>query len=116
MVPVGCRLRVADDTRPWQEGKCLIFDDTVEHEAWNDSDQMRGTLLLDFLRPGITDYASLRFRNEGEILKGSSDPDREYMEKIHPEKMRLGLEYVRTRSFLTDIEVILQTFFAVFGR
>jgi lipopolysaccharide/colanic/teichoic acid biosynthesis glycosyltransferase len=68
------------------------------------------------VRPGITDYASLRFRNEGEILKGSSDPDREYMERIHPEKMRLGLEYVRTRSFLTDIEVIVQTFFAVFGR
>lgn len=56
VVPPGCRLRVADESREWQEGKCLIFDDTVEHEAWNDSDQTRGTLLLDFLRPGITDF------------------------------------------------------------
>lgn len=58
VVPGGCRLRVADETREWQEGKCLVFDDTVEHEAWNDSDQMRGTLLLDFLRPGITEFTA----------------------------------------------------------
>jgi aspartyl/asparaginyl beta-hydroxylase (cupin superfamily) len=54
VVPSCCRLRVASDTRTWQEGRCLIFDDTVEHEAWNDSDLPRGVLLLDFLRPGIT--------------------------------------------------------------
>ncbi len=58
VVPDGCRLRVADETRCWEEGKCLIFDDTVEHEAWNDSDQMRGTLLLDFLRPGVTEFTT----------------------------------------------------------
>jgi aspartyl/asparaginyl beta-hydroxylase (cupin superfamily) len=53
-VPKGCRLRVAGETRPWEEGRCLAFDDTVEHEAWNDSDLPRGVLLLDFLRPGIS--------------------------------------------------------------
>lgn len=53
VVPTGCRLRVAADTRAWQEGRCLVFDDTVEHEAWNDSDRPRGVLLLDFLRPGV---------------------------------------------------------------
>jgi lipopolysaccharide/colanic/teichoic acid biosynthesis glycosyltransferase len=63
--------------------------------------------------PGITDYASVRFPNEGEILKGSTDPDRDYMEKIHPEKMRLSLEYVRQRSLLTDFKVIAQTFLAI---
>jgi lipopolysaccharide/colanic/teichoic acid biosynthesis glycosyltransferase len=63
--------------------------------------------------PGITDYASVRFPNEGEILKGSADPDRDYMEKIHPEKMRLSLEYVRQRSLMTDLKVILQTFLAI---
>jgi lipopolysaccharide/colanic/teichoic acid biosynthesis glycosyltransferase len=63
--------------------------------------------------PGITDYASVRFPNEGEILKGSTDPDRDYMEKIHPEKMRLSLEYVRNRSLLTDLKVILQTSLAI---
>ena len=63
--------------------------------------------------PGITDYASVRFPNEGEILKGSTDPDRDYMEKIHPEKMRLSLEYVRQRSLITDLKVIAQTFLAI---
>jgi lipopolysaccharide/colanic/teichoic acid biosynthesis glycosyltransferase len=64
--------------------------------------------------PGITDYASVRFPNEGEILKGSTDPDRDYMEKIHPEKMRLSLEYVRNRSLLTDFRVIAETANAIF--
>lgn len=64
--------------------------------------------------PGITDYASVRFPNEGEILKGSTDPDRDYMEKIHPEKMRLSLEYVRNRSLATDLKVIAQTALAIF--
>jgi lipopolysaccharide/colanic/teichoic acid biosynthesis glycosyltransferase len=63
--------------------------------------------------PGITDYASVRFPNEGEILKGSIDPDRDYMEKIHPEKMRLSLEYVRNRSLLTDLKVLAQTAAAI---
>ena len=66
------------------------------------------------VRPGITDYASLRFSNEGEILRGSTDPDKDYMQKIHPEKMRLGLEYVRTRSFWGDIKIILQTIAVMF--
>ena len=65
------------------------------------------------VRPGITDYASLRFPNEGEILKGSIDPDKDYMEKIHPEKMRLSLEYVRTRSMGLDIKIIFQTLAAI---
>lgn len=65
--------------------------------------------------PGITDYASVRFPNEGEILKGSTDPDRDYMEKIHPEKMRLSLEYVRNRSLLTDFKVLAQTAAAIFS-
>ena len=65
--------------------------------------------------PGITDYATVRFPNEGEILKGSTDPDRDYMEKIHPEKMRLSLQYVRNRSLLTDFKVLAQTAAAIFS-
>jgi len=68
------------------------------------------------VQPGITDYASLRFPNEGEILRGSTDPDKDYMEKIHPEKMRLSLEYIKTRSFLLDIKIILKTIQAIFIR
>jgi lipopolysaccharide/colanic/teichoic acid biosynthesis glycosyltransferase len=66
------------------------------------------------VRPGITDPASLRFVNHGEILKGSTDPQRVYFEKIHPEKMRLSLEYFRTRSFWMDIKIILKTVAATF--
>jgi lipopolysaccharide/colanic/teichoic acid biosynthesis glycosyltransferase len=64
--------------------------------------------------PGITDYASIHFPNEGELLRGSANPDRDYMEKIHPEKMRLSLEYVRRRSLRTDLAVLARTFAAVF--
>lgn len=64
--------------------------------------------LLD-VRPGITDWASIQFRNEGEILRGSADPHQTYREKIRPEKIRLGLEYVRNHSFLTDCRIIVNT-------
>jgi beta-hydroxylase len=53
IVPEGdCKLRVGDETRSWEEGKCLVFDDTTEHEAWNRTDKVRVVLLLDVMRPG----------------------------------------------------------------
>jgi lipopolysaccharide/colanic/teichoic acid biosynthesis glycosyltransferase len=66
------------------------------------------------VRPGITDWASIKFRNEGEILRGSLDPHQTYREKIRPEKIRLGLEYVRKHSFLTDCKIILDTVKVIF--
>jgi len=66
------------------------------------------------VRPGITDYASLKFKNEAEILKGSSNPDKDYLEKIAPEKTRLGLEYVRNSSLLLDVKIIFITIRAIF--
>ena len=65
------------------------------------------------VKPGITDYASLRFRDEGEILRGSTNPDKDYLEKIHPEKMRLSLEYVRTHSTWMDCKIVASTVAAV---
>lgn len=59
--------------------------------------------------PGITDWASMRFHNEGEILKGSPDPHQTYREKIRPEKIRLGLEYVQKRSFWVDLQILIGT-------
>jgi lipopolysaccharide/colanic/teichoic acid biosynthesis glycosyltransferase len=67
------------------------------------------------VRPGMTDLASLQFANEGEILKGSTDPDRDYMLRIHPHKMRLALEYVRSQSLFTDLKILLSTVAAVLG-
>jgi lipopolysaccharide/colanic/teichoic acid biosynthesis glycosyltransferase len=61
------------------------------------------------VRPGITDYASLVFRNEGEILRGSEDPDKDYLEKIAPAKARLGLIYVHTRSLWLDLKILIAT-------
>jgi ornithine lipid ester-linked acyl 2-hydroxylase len=51
VIPDNCAIRVGDTTRSWQEGKCLIFDDTWEHEAWNKSERTRVILLLDFKAP-----------------------------------------------------------------
>ncbi len=65
------------------------------------------------VRPGITDYASVRFRDEGEILRGSQNPDKDYFEKIHPEKMRLSLEYIRKQSLWLDCQILAMTLAAV---
>ena len=67
------------------------------------------------VRPGITDFASLRFRNEGEILKGSTDPDRDYLEKIAPHKIRLGLYYVRHYSLVVDAKILVATLLSLVG-
>ena len=61
------------------------------------------------VRPGLTDYASVWNSNEGEILRGSQDPEKDYMEKIKPEKIRLQLKYVKNHSFWVDLTIILQT-------
>lgn len=70
------------------------------------TDRERGLLTV---QPGITDWASIRFRNEGEILKGSSDPDADYMRLIHPEKVNLGLKYAESVSLTTDVGILLHT-------
>ena len=55
IVPPDCRFRVGNETREWEEGKILIFDDAIEHEAWNDSDQDRVVLIFDIWRPELSD-------------------------------------------------------------
>jgi aspartate beta-hydroxylase len=56
IVPGNCgALRVGNEERPWVEGKLLIFDDTIEHEAWNNSDQERVILLFEIWRPEISE-------------------------------------------------------------
>jgi Sugar transferases involved in lipopolysaccharide synthesis len=65
------------------------------------------------VRPGITDWASIKFRDEDELLRGSTDPHRAYHELIRPEKIRLGLRYVRVHSFVIDLQILFWTFVAV---
>jgi aspartyl/asparaginyl beta-hydroxylase (cupin superfamily) len=54
IVPPGCRFRVGGETREWQEGTAWVFDDTIEHEAWNDSDAPRAILIFDVWNPELT--------------------------------------------------------------
>lgn len=65
------------------------------------------------VRPGITDPASIRYRNENELLAQVEDPERYYREVIMPDKLRLNLEYVHTMSFWNDIRFIFSTFRAI---
>jgi lipopolysaccharide/colanic/teichoic acid biosynthesis glycosyltransferase len=66
--------------------------------------------------PGITDPASIVFSDEGEILKGSTNPDLRYSQIIRPWKSRLALAYIDHRSFWIDIQLIVLTVVAMFSR
>ena len=66
------------------------------------------------VKPGLTDFASLWNFHESDILKGSSDPEKTYQEKIRPTKIKLQMEYVRNRSFLLDLKIIIKTIMKIF--
>lgn len=67
------------------------------------------------VRPGITDLASIEFRNESELLAHSSDPERTYVEQILPAKLHHAQQYVRTRSLWLDLRLIAWTALAILG-
>jgi aspartyl/asparaginyl beta-hydroxylase (cupin superfamily) len=54
IVPEGCGFRCGGETRPWREGEAFVFDDTIEHEAWNDSDKPRAVLICDVWNPRLS--------------------------------------------------------------
>ena len=70
-------------------------------------------LLSDAVRPGITDPGSIEFRHEETELAAAADPERHYVEVILPRKVALYVDYVRTRSLLGDLRIILHTFAAI---
>ncbi len=65
------------------------------------------------VRPGITDPASIKFRNENELMEKAEDPEKYYIEVIMQEKLKLYLEYVDHHTFLGDIGLIFKTFWAI---
>lgn len=65
------------------------------------------------VRPGITDMASIRYRNENELLEQAADPEQFYRDTVMQDKLRINLEYVSDHSFFKDIKIILMTFKAV---
>ena len=65
------------------------------------------------IKPGITDFASIEYVRENELLSASSDPEKTYIDEIMPAKLELNLKYLREQSFLTDMKIILQTIKAI---
>lgn len=65
------------------------------------------------VRPGITDPASIKFRNENELMEKAEDPERYYIEVIMQEKIKLYLEYVEKHSFFYDLGLIFKTFWVI---
>jgi len=76
------------------------------------TDEQRKIILS--IKPGMTDLASLYNFHEGEVLRGSSDPEKDYMENIRPKKIHLQMEYVKTRSFMLDLKIIFKTIMKIF--
>ncbi|MFT3888600.1 MAG: sugar transferase [Arachnia sp.] len=77
-------------------------------------DEARAEILS--VRPGISDPASIAFRNEQDELAAADDPERHYVDVILPQKVAMYREYVRTRSFVGDLRLIARTLGAVAGR
>lgn len=74
------------------------------------TDEQRQVLLL---RPGITGLASIRYRNENDLLSASTDPNRTYIEEVMPAKLALDLEYIPRACVSYDIKLILETLVTV---
>lgn len=77
IVPAGCRFRVGNETRDWVEGRAWLFDDTIEHEAWNPSGQDRVVLIFEVWRPELSvaerAYVSALFESIGQQRGGVGD-------------------------------------------
>ncbi len=65
------------------------------------------------VRPGITDPASIKFRNENELMEQAEDREKYYIEVIMQEKIKLYLEYVEKHNFFYDLELIFKTFWVI---
>ena len=70
-------------------------------------------LMVFNVKPGITDWASIKYVNENEILAKSSQPEKTYIEEIMPAKLKLNLEYVKHNNVFVDIKIILLTIKAI---
>ena len=65
------------------------------------------------VRPGLTDYASIRYVNENELLATSPDPEKTYIEEIMPDKLNLNLKYIDEQSIWVDLKIMMQTLVAI---
>ena len=130
---LGPQITIGDDARITRSGRWLRASKVDElPQLW---DVLRGAMslvgprpevpryvalypdglreLVLSVRPGITDPASLSFRNESELLARAADPEREYVEVVMPMKLGLAADYVRNASLGGDIRLILATLGAI---
>ncbi len=63
------------------------------------------------VRPGITDPASIKYRNENDILSSQNNPEEYYIQHIMPDKLKINIDYINTQTFIKDIKIIFQTIF-----
>jgi lipopolysaccharide/colanic/teichoic acid biosynthesis glycosyltransferase len=68
------------------------------------------------IKPGITDFASIQFRNENELLEGKPDPIGYYTNEIMPAKLQLNLRYLESQSIALDMRIIFSTLFLIFKK
>ena len=68
------------------------------------------------VQPGLTDYASIEYMDENDLLAQSTDPERTYIEEIMPIKLQLNLKYIEDKSFLTDMKIIIRTLVKIISR
>lgn len=85
----------------------------VRHYVKMYSDEQKLVLSV---KPGITDFASIAFRNENELLSKTDDPEKTYINEIMPAKLNLNLKYIKTQGFFTDIALIFKTFWAIIAK
>lgn len=72
-IPDNCGMRVGDETRVWEEGKCLVFDDSFEHTSWNRSHSTRFVLLIDVVHPDVTHLELAVLRKLWDVIDGLQD-------------------------------------------
>ena len=61
------------------------------------------------VRPGLTDYASIEYIDENDLLGQSKDPEKTYIDEVMPAKLKLNLKYIEEQGFLTDLKIIFKT-------
>ena len=96
-------------------GDMSIVGPRPEVRKWTDIYRDKWEQVLS-VRPGITDNASIRYRNEEELLSASGDPESTYRDVILPQKLDINIDYIKKHSFITDLAIIGATFKAIIKR